>query len=443
MEPHQLTALIVDDDMMIRMIHRKMLSNIGVRNQAVQNGKEAIDLHHSGKSFDLILMDKDMPVMNGVENLPEQLISEILLRLHVKTLISLKCVCKSWFSLISNPEFGKLHFALTAPHNHKHIVSVSVCDHGTKLGIHYVDLEGSLEESYVKFPSPFPSPPLPTNTYIHILDVCRGFILLGHSLNYTKPPVNFIVWNPSNGFHKMFSYYSILSQQCNFRCRFEYVASRDEYFVIIAWIQILQGGLFGVKCFEFLSMKTFSCLQVDATRLPYTKHQNWRQSDFAFVDGAIHWLATSDNGQSIKSIVAFDFVERNVSEIPLPQDDFVNDPQVNSLRLEVIGGCLCLLNGPEKQPSFAEIWMLKKYKVESSWTKYNYVPAHVIPQCSFTPKYFTKIGEIVGLNQKSNLVKVNDKGEQVYGYENHFFWEHDFHIYTESLLSFPSGYVQA
>ncbi|OIW05077.1 hypothetical protein TanjilG_06213 [Lupinus angustifolius] len=67
MEPHQLTALIVDDDMMIRMIHRKMLSNIGVRNQAVQNGKEAIDLHHSGKSFDLILMDKDMPVMNGVE----------------------------------------------------------------------------------------------------------------------------------------------------------------------------------------------------------------------------------------------------------------------------------------------------------------------------------------------------------------------------------------
>ncbi|KAE9621871.1 hypothetical protein Lal_00032839 [Lupinus albus] len=67
MEAHQLTALIVDDDMMIRMIHRKMLSNIGVRNQAVQNGKEAIDLHHSGKSFDLILMDKDMPVMNGVE----------------------------------------------------------------------------------------------------------------------------------------------------------------------------------------------------------------------------------------------------------------------------------------------------------------------------------------------------------------------------------------
>ncbi|KAE9621870.1 hypothetical protein Lal_00032780 [Lupinus albus] len=379
----------------------------------------------------------------SMQNLPEQLISEILLRLPVKLLVSLKCVCKSWFSLISNTEFAKLHFDLTAPHNHKHLVSVSVYDHGTKLRIHYIDLEGSLEDRYVNFLSPFSSSPLSTNTNIHIYDVCRGFILLGHSLNYTRTPLNFIVWNPLNGIHKMFPYYSILSQQCSFRCRFEYVASRDDYFLIIAWIQNLQGGLLGVKYFEFLSMKTFSCLQVDAMRLPYTKHQNWRQTDFSFVDGAIHWLATSDNGHSVRSIIAFDFIESNVSEIPLPQDDFVNDPCVNSLRLEVIGECLCLLNGPKEQPSFAEIWMLKEYKVKSSWTKYNYVPAYVIPQCSFTPIYFIKGGEIVGLNQKSILVKLNEKGEQIYCYDDHFFWEHDFHIYTESLISLPSGYMQA
>lgn len=65
--PHQLTALVVDDDIMVRMIHRKMLNSVGVNNQVVENGKEAIDLHHSGQSFDLILMDKDMPIMNGIE----------------------------------------------------------------------------------------------------------------------------------------------------------------------------------------------------------------------------------------------------------------------------------------------------------------------------------------------------------------------------------------
>ncbi|XP_027349099.1 two-component response regulator 24-like [Abrus precatorius] len=67
MGSRQLKALIVDDDMVIRMIHRKMLSSAGVQNEVVENGKEAVDIHHSGQSFDLILMDRDMPIMNGIE----------------------------------------------------------------------------------------------------------------------------------------------------------------------------------------------------------------------------------------------------------------------------------------------------------------------------------------------------------------------------------------
>ncbi|KAK7336952.1 hypothetical protein VNO77_17506 [Canavalia gladiata] len=67
MEAHQLTALIVDDDLVIRMIHQKMLNSVGVKNKVAENGKEAVDIHHSGQSFDLILMDLDMPVMNGIE----------------------------------------------------------------------------------------------------------------------------------------------------------------------------------------------------------------------------------------------------------------------------------------------------------------------------------------------------------------------------------------
>lgn len=38
-----------------------------MKNHAVENGKEAVDIHCSGQSFDLILMDSDMPIMNGIE----------------------------------------------------------------------------------------------------------------------------------------------------------------------------------------------------------------------------------------------------------------------------------------------------------------------------------------------------------------------------------------
>ena len=49
MEPQnsgtELTALIVDDDKLDRMIHQGLLKRAGVKNEAVNNGKEVVDNH--------------------------------------------------------------------------------------------------------------------------------------------------------------------------------------------------------------------------------------------------------------------------------------------------------------------------------------------------------------------------------------------------------------
>ncbi|XP_030549514.1 two-component response regulator 24-like [Rhodamnia argentea] len=63
----EVTALVVDDDTVSQMIHHKLLNILGIENDVVVNGKQAVDIHLSGKKFDLILMDRDMPVMNGIE----------------------------------------------------------------------------------------------------------------------------------------------------------------------------------------------------------------------------------------------------------------------------------------------------------------------------------------------------------------------------------------
>jgi len=63
----KLTALVVDDNIINRKIHQKMLNKFGVKSQGVENGKEAVDIHWRGQKFDLILMDMDMPIMNGIE----------------------------------------------------------------------------------------------------------------------------------------------------------------------------------------------------------------------------------------------------------------------------------------------------------------------------------------------------------------------------------------
>lgn len=61
------TALVVDDNRLNRVLHGKLLDVLGVDNWAVENGEEAIKIHCSGEKFDLILMDRDMPVMDGVQ----------------------------------------------------------------------------------------------------------------------------------------------------------------------------------------------------------------------------------------------------------------------------------------------------------------------------------------------------------------------------------------
>lgn len=63
----KITALVVDDSRINQSIHHKLLNNLGIENQVAGNGKEAVDVHCSGKQFDLILMDMDMPIMNGIE----------------------------------------------------------------------------------------------------------------------------------------------------------------------------------------------------------------------------------------------------------------------------------------------------------------------------------------------------------------------------------------
>jgi len=65
----KLSVLIVDDDSMIRTIHTILVNRVGVEveSQVAENGKVAVDLFRSGESFDVILMDWEMPVMNGIE----------------------------------------------------------------------------------------------------------------------------------------------------------------------------------------------------------------------------------------------------------------------------------------------------------------------------------------------------------------------------------------
>ncbi|KAI4297055.1 hypothetical protein L6164_036963 [Bauhinia variegata] len=62
------SVLIVGEDSIFRRIHKAILASIfKMKETTVSNGKKAVDLYHSGKYFDIVFMDMDMPVMDGIK----------------------------------------------------------------------------------------------------------------------------------------------------------------------------------------------------------------------------------------------------------------------------------------------------------------------------------------------------------------------------------------
>lgn len=59
--------LNVDDSEMNQLVIKKIMENAGMKTIAVSNGAEAIEKLKEGMKPDFILMDLDMPVMNGLQ----------------------------------------------------------------------------------------------------------------------------------------------------------------------------------------------------------------------------------------------------------------------------------------------------------------------------------------------------------------------------------------
>jgi F-box interacting protein len=268
-----------------------------------------------------------------------------------------------------------------------------------------------------------------TDFPVKIKGSCRGLILL------LRRPDIFCIWNPSTGFKKQIPFSPFDSKKVEIlHARlygFGYDESKDDYLVVLLSHEPTKENPFKSH-FEIFSIRDNRWKVIEGTHFPY-----FGDREGLLLHRAIHWL-TFRVDQAIYVIVAFDLMERKLFEIPLPdhfnqEENFNQEEQPIAFGLWIFGEFLSLWFA-DYDNHLVEIWVMKEYKLHSSWTKTLVIRVdHGIPFDK--PVYRTKSGDIIG-KDRDRLVKYNDKGQLVeYLYIDQY--ASQLAMYTESLFSLP------
>jgi F-box interacting protein len=271
--------------------------------------------------------------------LPSDILPEILCRLPVKLLVQLRCLCKSFNSLISDPKFARKHLQLSTKRHHLMLTC-----------IHDISWEWLLCESPI--PSILSTSTVFTQTQLYPTNECKfvsvtcscdgmfcGELYLG----------SYFLWNPSIRKFKLLPPLQNPRKYVFSHIGFGYDCFIDNYKVIV------------VSTNNEVSVNTLG--NDYWTRIDDIPYSNCIRGQGVSVSGNVNWLAKDDS--SMHFILSLDLEKESYQQLLLP--DFKNDPWT----LDVVRDCLCVSASSDM---FSDVWIMKEYGNQESWTKLYSVP---------------------------------------------------------------------
>ncbi|CAK8573317.1 unnamed protein product [Lathyrus sativus] len=351
--------------------------------------------------------------------LPEELINEILLRLPVKHLLQFKCVCKSWKTLISDPQFAKNHLRIPSLTNQKLVFFVA--KEPNKM-VSY-PLKQLLENSSIPV-----KPDSVRYMKIHkycIIGSCNGLLCL-----YYKCQRRVRLYNPSIRFQSKKSPQAVSHDWRIKQFGFGYDHVNDKYklLVIAQNRDDLSQSLTKIYTFGENLWKTipnFSLTPINSL--------HWLGK---FVSGTLNWIVCGFSSNQ-NSILSFNVEKETHEEMLLPQNDDVN---VHTRKPYVLGNYLCVFDIYFTIKHQCDVWLMKEFGVAESWTKQILITSE--NQTSFVEPFFIldNGGALLLANKLSSqiiLYNLNNAGLDyplitgTTGFKPHT----TLHIHRESLVS--------
>ena len=291
-------------------------------------------------------------------HLPSEIISLILIKLPVKTLLTLKCVCRYFYRFVSCPDFIKEQLKFSTKD-----VSMSSYNLMYREVYNYRELKiTSIRSLWCEFSVNLFNLEYPQSELqdVQIVGSCNGLVVI------IVNDEHFFIWNPTIRKHEklptIVGYKYLGSNWIDppFLCGFGFDASNDDY-KVVALFKLYPGSTSTNDIYYAVyvySLKRSSWIRIpDFSGEKFQKFDKFHEPFAKFVCGKLHW--TSYNNQSI---ISFD-VEREVFgtlEQPTHEDGY------RFKTLTVLGGLICLCCD---HITFTNMWVMKEYGIKESWTK--------------------------------------------------------------------------
>ncbi|KAK2648582.1 hypothetical protein Ddye_016071 [Dipteronia dyeriana] len=278
----------------------------------------------------------------SMAELPLPILMDILSRLPVKTILQCKCVCRTWFNILSDPYFAQMHL-VTAPVSVLLLTNLqqrSICNDDFLVPLLRLNRIGKVSADRLS-----------------LLTSCNGLLCL-RDLGYKKDEIS--VCNPILRDHMILP--QLRSKRVHRRILgFGITQSTNRYKLI----QILNYKN-QAENFDKFQVQIFT-LGTDLWRnIGYLPYELIQPSYGAFLHGDLHWYAHSPD--KTKFMCSFDLEKEQFQPFPGPPiQDHGQCRPVNSISVGVSGGFLYLCDGFLE--SNIDIWVMKNYGVKRSWTK--------------------------------------------------------------------------
>ncbi|KAL2481867.1 F-box/LRR-repeat protein [Abeliophyllum distichum] len=328
-----------------------------------------------------------------MENLPQDVLWDILSRLSVKHLCQLKCVSKQWFNLISDSHFKKLYNNRSIKYPRLLLVKESTVGHPALFGM-----------------------PLSRTLYISTVDVCTGRVeklftrdivgkrynfIFGHNLVCYEKFMAIAVCNPTTSE----IVHLPLPSQLSISYNLGYLRAKNEYKIVHLFkLSELCGGSKTVG-FEIITLQDGG--PVPGSWRSLANHSlNWDTRDnliaSASVNRAIYWLIYKKMVEGRRSfnerrIISFELENEEFESINAPNEDYSSDVASESEQLFELKGFLCLAKYSKKSSSMTMFTL--KDQQNQTWIK-----EYVIDLCNLGHRF--RVAGYVSINDDDD-----DNGE--------------------------------